>query len=438
MAATCTAPGKTEGSHCSLCGEILVAQQPVDALGHDMTFTAAAPATDCQHTGKVAFYHCSRCKKDFADEAGANELTDLDDHTAGPHKPVTDAAVDPTCTETGLTEGSHCELCGTVLTAQETVDALGHQMTHNAAAPATDCQHTGTVAFYHCSRCKKDFADEAGANELTDLDDHTAGPHKPVTDAAVDPTCTETGLTEGSHCELCGTVLTAQETVDALGHDWSDWTLTAEPKCVENGVETRICARCNETETRDVDALGHDWSAWETVKEATVAEEGLERRICYRCHEIETRAIPRIEGQKDRKVQFVVSEDMHYLVHMDGYDYAIYSKTTPVIDWYSTAPLTFEVVPEYGFRYDGYVVLVNQVELAPNADGTFTLPAGTDYTMISIAPVMELPAIDNINGNTESGACKYCGKVHPGHLWGRLVALVHAIIYFFMHLFGRM
>ena len=69
---------------------------------------------------------------------------------------------------------------------------------------------------------------------------------------------------------------------------------------------------------------------------------------------------------------------------------------------------------------------------------TFTLPVGTDYTMISIAPVMELPAIDNINGNTESGACKYCGKVHPGHLWGRLVALVHAIIYFFMHLFGRM
>lgn len=37
--------------------------------------------------------------------------------------------------------------------------------------------------------------------------------HKPVKDEAVEPTETTTGLTEGSHCEVCQTVLVAQEVI---------------------------------------------------------------------------------------------------------------------------------------------------------------------------------------------------------------------------------
>ncbi len=50
--------------------------------------------------------------------------------------------------------------------------------------------------------------------------------HSIVADAAIAPTCTETGLTEGSHCSTCNAVITAQETVPALGHSFSDGVCT--------------------------------------------------------------------------------------------------------------------------------------------------------------------------------------------------------------------
>ena len=42
--------------------------------------------------------------------------------------------------------------------------------------------------------------------------------HKIVTDLGRAATCTETGLTEGSHCENCGQILQPQEPIPALGH----------------------------------------------------------------------------------------------------------------------------------------------------------------------------------------------------------------------------
>ena len=44
--------------------------------------------------------------------------------------------------------------------------------------------------------------------------------HDMVSDAYVAPTCTEPGLTEGSHCSRCEHKV-AQETIDPLGHDFS-------------------------------------------------------------------------------------------------------------------------------------------------------------------------------------------------------------------------
>lgn len=82
------------------------------------------------------------------------------------HTEVVDSAIGATCTTTGLTEGSHCSVCGKVLVAQNKIPMV----------------------------------------------EHTA-----VVDAAVAATATETGLTEGSHCSVCGKVIVAQEVIPALG-----------------------------------------------------------------------------------------------------------------------------------------------------------------------------------------------------------------------------
>ena len=83
VAPTCTTTGLTEGKKCSECGEILVAQTVVNALGHTE---------------------------------------------------VVDAAVAPDCVNTGLTEGKHCSVCNEVLVVQEVVPAGHNYVNGNCSA----------------------------------------------------------------------------------------------------------------------------------------------------------------------------------------------------------------------------------------------------------------------------------------------------------------
>lgn len=64
-----------------------------------------------------------------------------------------------------------------------------------------------------CKKCGK-------ITEKTDID---AAGHAPVTDPAVAPTETTDGLTEGSHCGVCGAVLQAQEVIPMLDPTIDTW-----------------------------------------------------------------------------------------------------------------------------------------------------------------------------------------------------------------------
>lgn len=116
------------------------------------------------------------------------------------------------------------------------------------------------------------------------VEDTPAKGHTEVPDAAVAPTCTEPGKTEGSHCSVCGEVLTAQQTVNALGHDMGEFEQTTAPTCTAKGVKTATCKRegCNHTETQDIPAKGHTLEKVEKVA-ATESKEGVKEH--YRCTE---------------------------------------------------------------------------------------------------------------------------------------------------------
>ena len=137
---TCIAQGSQEHS-CSICS--LKETSAIPANGHKAVKDAAVAAT-CTKTGKTEGSHCSVCG------AVIKQQTVI---PVNGHKAVKDAAVSAACTKNGKTEGSHCSVCGTVIKQQTVVPALGHSWgsytTTKKATALTAGEQVRT-----CSRCK--------------------------------------------------------------------------------------------------------------------------------------------------------------------------------------------------------------------------------------------------------------------------------------------
>jgi hypothetical protein len=84
------------------------------ALGNKEVIDEAIKATGIDE-GLTEGKHCSVCKEVLVAQQVIPELNELG------HEEVVDEAVAPTCTTAGLTEGSHCSICGITLIEQEVV-----------------------------------------------------------------------------------------------------------------------------------------------------------------------------------------------------------------------------------------------------------------------------------------------------------------------------
>ncbi len=199
---------------------------PILTHTHVMTHVDAVEPT-CTTDGSIEYWFCAKCNRYFADENGNQEITLEETVVPGGHI-YEDVIVAPTCTANGYTKHV-CSRCGNYYIDTYT-PALGHDL---------------------------------------------------VTDQGVEPTCTEPGLTGGTHCSRCDYVVSGAEEIPALGHNWGNWTETAAPTCTASGTETRTCARCGENETRTINALGHDYH--DTVTPPTCTEQGFTTHTCSRC-----------------------------------------------------------------------------------------------------------------------------------------------------------
>ena len=113
---TCTAAGCTVYT-ATFTNELFASQQKkeeIPALDHDYDDGVVTIAPTCTTSG-IMTYTCQRCGNSYTEEIPATG-----------HAEEIIPGKEPTCTESGLTEGKKCVNCSEIIVAQEEIPAKGH------------------------------------------------------------------------------------------------------------------------------------------------------------------------------------------------------------------------------------------------------------------------------------------------------------------------
>lgn len=290
----------------------------------------------CKHSGAW------KPNTDDASSGHWRKCTNCDTTQTAAHTEKIDAAVEPTCTATGLTEGKHCSVCNAVLVAQQTVPVKAHDYDTTKWVKADENHH-----WHKCKNC----------DAITDLTAHVPGAaatettpqlctecgyviapathpvHTWVFVAETPATCNAAGEREHYKC-TCGrtsfkngdiydinedaSVLTIaashtgnigeQWLSDSANH-WQEYTCCqarANEAAHSGGAATctaqAVCQVCGKAYGT---VLGHDWGAWKVTTPATKDAPGVETRTCaHNSAHAETRSIPKLST-----TVYTVSED---------------------------------------------------------------------------------------------------------------------------------
>lgn len=198
----------------------------------------------------------------------------------------------------------------TAQTAQVILPALGHVRGEGTIDAHSTCEIPGRMSVY-CERCNAGLDSVAlplvdhnwgepiytwAADNSTVTATHICGYNNEHTEtetvaahrAEVAATCESDGVSMWYSDDFKNLDFTLQEKdkviTPALGHDWSEWTITQRATEAANGLETRTCQRqgCGKQETRVIPASNHVHSMTHTPAVAATCEESgnIEYWVC--------------------------------------------------------------------------------------------------------------------------------------------------------------
>lgn len=196
------------------------------------------------------------------------------------HNIIVDKKKEATCTEDGLTEGSHCSECDTIISKQEIIKAIGHNYILDLSLTTT------TKLVYKCENCGDSYekatvdgCEKHVESEWIIIEEATCSKvgskhkictncdvelqiqtiplldHKEIIIKGKEATCTESGLTDGIKCENCDEIIKEQEVIEKLGHSYIV-TDTVSPTQNTPGYIEYTCSVCKDSYKSEIKDLG--------------------------------------------------------------------------------------------------------------------------------------------------------------------------------------
>ncbi len=191
------------------------------------------------------------------------------------HERIYTDSKEPTCTETGLTEGKKCLDCKKIIQEQKIIDALGHDEHYAKVIYSHTCNVYKLINCYRCHNL---------AEEVFIGVEHTPG--DVVTENSITATCQSVGSYDSViYCTKCKADLErVKHTVSKLDHVEDGWVIDKNATCTEDGAKHLSCKNCDEkVKTEVLPATGHSETDWIVDKEATKSEDGKRHTECTSC-----------------------------------------------------------------------------------------------------------------------------------------------------------